>query len=62
METTKREITKKKLSLGRATLRTLSAESIKAAAGGQTLATCSAICSDVSCPLTGVQHGCGPVD
>jgi len=56
----KRDITKKKLTLQTATLRTLSAESMKAVAGGQTLATCSAICSDVICPATGVQHGCGP--
>jgi len=58
----KRQLSKKKLSLAKSTLRTLSTESMKAAAGGQTLATCSAICSDVICPPTGVNHGCGPVD
>jgi hypothetical protein len=57
-----RKVTKKKLSLAKSTLRTLSVESMKAAVGGQTLATCSAICSDVICPPTGVNHGCGPVD
>jgi hypothetical protein len=61
-KTMNRKVTKKKLSLAKSTLRTLSVESMKAAVGGQTLATCSAICSDVICPPTGVNHGCGPVD
>jgi hypothetical protein len=58
----KRTIVQKKLTLHAATLRMLSADSMKAVAGGQTLATCSDICSEVICPPTGVQHGCGPVD
>lgn len=56
----KRNTPKKKLNLDREAVRLLSLESLKPAAGGQTRATCSAICSDVICPPTGVDHGCGP--
>ncbi len=56
----KRNAPKKKLSLDREALRMLSLESLRPAAGGQTLATCSDICSNVICPPTGVNHGCGP--
>lgn len=51
----------KKLNLDKVTIRLLSSELVQRVAGGQTLATCSAICSDVICPPTGVDHGCGPL-
>lgn len=53
----KRE-TKKKLSLEKTTIRALSMMSMQRAVGGQTLATCSAICSDRICPDTQFVHGC----
>ena len=48
----------KKLVLGSTTLRTLSADALHNVGGGQTLATCSALCSDRICPDTQFVHGC----
>ena len=50
---------KQKLVLDQTTIRSLSPEAMKKAAGGQTLAGCSAYCSIRICPDTQFIHGCG---
>jgi len=49
---------KKKLSLPAETLRRLQHNQLHEAAGGQTLAQCSTICTDLICPDTQFIHGC----
>lgn len=54
----KRELAKKKLVIQRSTLRALSIDAVHSVRGGQTLATCSALCTDIVCPDTQFVHGC----
>jgi hypothetical protein len=49
---------KKKLTLSAETLRNLRHDQLRTVVGGQTLATCSDLCSDVICPDTKAVHGC----
>lgn len=58
----KRELAKKKLVVQRSTLRMLSIDAAQKVRGGQTLATCSALCTDVVCPDTQFVHGCNSGD
>ena len=48
----------KKLALAGETLRRLHNGRLHEVAGGQTLATCSQLCSDAACPDTQFIHGC----
>lgn len=50
--------TRKKLALKAETVRTLRGHQLRAAVGGQTLAGCSAQCSQDICPDTQFNHGC----
>lgn len=53
-----KKTTSKKLVVSRTTIRTLRAPELERVAGGQTLATCSELCTDVVCPDTQFIHGC----
>jgi len=53
-----KKTTSKKLVVSRTTIRTLRAPELERVAGGQTLATCSELCSDAICPDTAFIHGC----
>ena len=50
--------TRKKLALNAETVRSLQSQQLRRAVGGQTLAGCSAICSQDICPDTQFIHGC----
>ena len=50
--------TRKKLTLRTETVRNLQGHQLRNAVGGQTLAGCSAACSDAVCPDTQFIHGC----
>lgn len=54
----KRDLNRKKLVLDRTMIRTLSSDDLRGAAGAQTLAACTTICSDDICPDTQFVHGC----
>ena len=48
----------KKLAFEKSVIRALSSSQLDGAAGGQTMATCSELCSEVRCPDTQFVHGC----
>jgi natural product precursor len=49
---------KKRLGLKNETIKHLSSQELRAAAGGQTILRCTTDCSDIRCPTTQFNEGC----